>query len=75
LQGLKPGIDLIGFIGTTEVVPCYKALEIDSPMSFSAACEVMPGYRALKGWLSNEFFRKLIKQNRKMRQSWVSMRQ
>ncbi len=23
-QGLKP-IDLIGFIGTTEVVPCYKA--------------------------------------------------
>jgi hypothetical protein len=23
-QGLKP-IDFIGFIGTTEVVPCYKA--------------------------------------------------
>jgi hypothetical protein len=35
----------------------------------------MPGYRAMKDWLSNEFFRKLIKQNRKMRQSWVSMRQ
>jgi hypothetical protein len=27
LQGLKPGVDLIGFIGTTEVVPCYKAFE------------------------------------------------
>jgi hypothetical protein len=25
LQGLKPGVDLMGFIGTTEVVPCYKA--------------------------------------------------
>ena len=31
-QGLKP-IDFIGFIGTTEVVPCYKAPE----MEFSAA--------------------------------------
>jgi hypothetical protein len=28
LQGLKPIIDLIGFIGTTKVVPCYKALRI-----------------------------------------------
>jgi hypothetical protein len=25
LQGLKPNIDLIGFIGTTKVMPCYKA--------------------------------------------------
>jgi hypothetical protein len=28
-QGLKP-IDFIGFIGTTEVVPCYKAHIIES---------------------------------------------
>ena len=27
-QGLKP-IDFIGFIGTTEVVPCYKASEME----------------------------------------------
>ena len=27
-QGLKP-IDFIGFIGTTEVVPCYKARRIE----------------------------------------------
>ncbi len=27
LQGLKPDINLIGFIGPTEVVPCYKAFE------------------------------------------------
>jgi hypothetical protein len=26
LQGLKPNVDLIGFIGPTEVVPFYKAL-------------------------------------------------
>jgi hypothetical protein len=32
-QGLKP-IEFIGFIGTTEVVPCYKASE----MQFSAGC-------------------------------------
>jgi hypothetical protein len=25
LQGLKPNIDLIGLVGTTEVMPCYKA--------------------------------------------------
>jgi hypothetical protein len=29
LAGLKP-IDFIGFIGTTEVVPCYKALKPSS---------------------------------------------
>jgi hypothetical protein len=23
-QGLKPSVDLIDFIGTTEVMPCYK---------------------------------------------------
>jgi len=28
LQGLKPDIDLIGLIGTTEVMPCYKASEV-----------------------------------------------
>jgi len=28
LQGLKPDIDLIGFVGTTEVVPFYKASEL-----------------------------------------------
>jgi hypothetical protein len=28
LQGLKPNVDLIGFIGTTEVMPCYKASEV-----------------------------------------------
>jgi hypothetical protein len=27
LLGLKPTDDLIGFIGTTEVVPCHKAFE------------------------------------------------
>jgi len=27
LQGLKPNVDFIGFIGTTEVMPCYKAFE------------------------------------------------
>ena len=27
-QGLKP-TDLIEFIGTTEVVPCYKALSVE----------------------------------------------
>jgi hypothetical protein len=26
LQGLKPDIDLPGFIGTTKVMPCYKAI-------------------------------------------------
>jgi hypothetical protein len=25
LQGLKPDVDLIGFCGMTEVMPCYKA--------------------------------------------------
>jgi hypothetical protein len=38
LQGLKPDVDLIGFIGMTEVMPCYKALEICALVSFSAAC-------------------------------------
>jgi hypothetical protein len=28
LQGLKPNIDLMGFIGTTEVMPFHKALRI-----------------------------------------------
>jgi hypothetical protein len=27
LQGLKPDDGLIRFIGTTEVMPCYKAFE------------------------------------------------
>jgi hypothetical protein len=27
LQGLKPNVDLMGFIGTTKVMPRYKAFE------------------------------------------------
>jgi len=27
-QGLKPNVDLIGFVGPTKVVPFYKAFEI-----------------------------------------------
>jgi hypothetical protein len=50
--GLKPGIDLIGFIGTTEVVPCYKALGIDSPMSFSAACEAQCRFAGVTAWMN-----------------------
>jgi len=42
LQGLKPDADLIGFIGTTEVMPFYKALEIEVRASFFAACSVVP---------------------------------
>jgi hypothetical protein len=39
LQGLKPDVDLIGFIGTTKVMPCYRALEIEVWASFSATCK------------------------------------
>jgi hypothetical protein len=35
LQGLKPDIDSIGFVGTTEVMPCYKAR---FRCAFFAAC-------------------------------------
>ena len=28
LQGLKPA-DFISFVGTTEVVPCYKAISME----------------------------------------------
>jgi len=34
LQGLKPDIDLISLIGTTEVMPCYKALRNPSLIEF-----------------------------------------
>jgi hypothetical protein len=34
LQGLKPDVDLIGFIGMTKVMPCYKAFEIGWPGEF-----------------------------------------
>jgi len=34
MQGLKPDIDLIGFIGTTEVMPCYRASEGGFPSEF-----------------------------------------
>jgi hypothetical protein len=34
LQGLKPEIDLIGFIGMTEVMPCYKAIGIGCQNEF-----------------------------------------
>jgi len=37
LQGLKPGIELIGFIGPTEVVPLLQSRQDLNPMSFSAA--------------------------------------
>jgi hypothetical protein len=58
LQGLKPDVDLIGFIGTTEVVPMLQNLRELTTMSFSAACktpvfpvffgttEVVPCYKA-----------------------------
>jgi len=42
---LKPNIDLAGFIGMTEVMPCYKALRNPSLIEFSAACEA----RTLQG--------------------------
>jgi hypothetical protein len=28
LQGLKPNVDFIGFVGTTKVLPWYKACEV-----------------------------------------------
>jgi len=34
LQGLKPDIDLIGFIGLTEVMPFYKAFQIRRLIEF-----------------------------------------
>jgi len=37
LQGLKPDVDLIGFIGTTEVMPCYKASKFTVEVGFSAS--------------------------------------
>jgi hypothetical protein len=41
-QGLKHGF-LWLLSGTTEVVPCYKAVESNGEVrSFSAACEVVP---------------------------------
>jgi hypothetical protein len=54
LQGLKPNVDMIGFIGTTEVVPCYKASRnrasseffIAHPASFSAACKAQRFFSA-----------------------------
>jgi hypothetical protein len=46
LQGLKPDIDVVAFIGPTEVRPCYKALEGDTEMSFSPSSEVRPCYKA-----------------------------
>jgi probable rRNA maturation factor len=39
LQGLKPNIDLVGFIGPTEVVPFYKTFKIPAGASFSANCK------------------------------------
>ncbi|MGA2850164.1 MAG: hypothetical protein ABSE46_14300 [Terracidiphilus sp.] len=41
LQGLKPDIDFIGFIGTTEVVPCYKTSRNCAGNSFSPSCEAV----------------------------------
>ncbi|MGA2050030.1 MAG: hypothetical protein ABSG96_20205 [Terracidiphilus sp.] len=56
LQGLKPNIDLIGFIGPTEVVPFYKTFKIPAGAGFSAAYEVMPFQNAAK----SDFFRNPI---------------
>jgi hypothetical protein len=42
LQGLKPDVDFIGFIGTTEVVPCYKTYKNCTGNSFSPSCKAMP---------------------------------
>jgi len=39
LQGLKPDVDLIGLLGMTEVMPCYKALRNLSSIEFSATSE------------------------------------
>jgi hypothetical protein len=47
-QGLKP-IDFIGFIGTTEVVPCYKAPELG----------VFPQHGSFPQRQNWEFFRSL----------------
>ena len=48
LQGLVPGVDLIGFIGPAKAVPFYKALGIGFPMSFSAVFRAVPSHRALR---------------------------
>lgn len=40
LLGLKPDVDLIGFMGLTEVMPFYKASRNGALASFSAVCEV-----------------------------------
>ena len=40
LQGLKPSIDSIGFVGPTEVVPLLQSLGGLAPTGFSAACKV-----------------------------------
>jgi hypothetical protein len=49
LQGLKPNVDLIGFIGPTEVVPFYKTLKIPAGAGFSAACKADFDLMALCG--------------------------
>jgi hypothetical protein len=43
-SGAKAGPFISAIFGTTEVVPCYKAL---STLSFSARCEVVPCYKTL----------------------------
>jgi hypothetical protein len=53
-QGLKPDVDLIGFIGMTEVMPCYKALEICARGSFLTACEAVLFQRLCYKWSSLE---------------------
>jgi hypothetical protein len=41
-RGQKPGLDSIGLVGLTEVMPFYKTSRIDRPLSFSPSCEVVP---------------------------------
>jgi len=53
LQGLKPDIDLIGLIGMTKVMPCYKALEVELWASFSATCKARAGYKAFAARLKS----------------------
>jgi len=42
LQGLKPDVNLVGVIGTTEVVPFYNAFE---------NCRTNESFRSLYSWL------------------------
>jgi len=75
LQGLKPGVDLIGFIGPAEAVPLLQSFEesalqgvFQQPVVLDVdligifgTTEVMPRYKALGIRLFNEFFAQAVK--------------